>query len=181
MHVVLNDVLFLHFFNKQDEEKKAVSPLNWWRKFLAYFRKMNAYHDLVADSEATFSNANANGNPSEQCVKKFVCVDLAFVKNNIAFMSFRFIVKDRCTSYSSAQRSLMVMQVLLRTKYDESEKVSKIKCKFTVISNVRTIYFHLSRLEYGDCLPMAHFWAASHYTKDITKGRIHPALYTIEE
>lgn len=35
----------------------------------------------------------------------------------------RFIVKDRCTSYSSSQRSLMVMQVLLRTKYDDSEKV----------------------------------------------------------
>lgn len=35
----------------------------------------------------------------------------------------RFIVKDRCTSYCSSQRSLMVMQILLRTKYDESEKV----------------------------------------------------------
>lgn len=36
-------------------------------------------------------------------------------------------MKDRCTSYSSSQRSLMVMQVLLRTKYDDSEKVSANK------------------------------------------------------
>ncbi|XP_055321230.1 anoctamin-5-like isoform X2 [Sitodiplosis mosellana] len=83
-----------------DDEKKSVLDTSFWRSFVNYFRKINAYHELIADGEATFSNANANGNPNEQ-----------------------FIVKDRCTSYCSSQRSLMVMQVLLRTKYDDSEKV----------------------------------------------------------
>ena len=36
---------------------------------------------------------------------------------------FRFVVKDRVTSYSSAQRSLVVMQILLRVKFDETDKV----------------------------------------------------------
>lgn len=32
-------------------------------------------------------------------------------------------MKDRVTSYSSAQRSLIVMQILLRVKFDETDKV----------------------------------------------------------
>ncbi|XP_077301157.1 anoctamin-4 [Arctopsyche grandis] len=35
----------------------------------------------------------------------------------------QFLVKDRLTSYTSAQRSLLVMQILLRAKYDTTEKV----------------------------------------------------------
>lgn len=31
-------------------------------------------------------------------------------------------MKDRASTYTSAQRSLIVMQILLRTKYDETEK-----------------------------------------------------------
>lgn len=87
---------------------------------------MYAYHELVADGEATFSNANANGNPNEQYVNESYP---SFKKNakekNICFLFGRFIVKDRCTSYSGSQRSLMVMQVLLRTKYDDSDKVHR--------------------------------------------------------
>lgn len=56
-------------------------------------------HNLI-EEEPSFRNATAGGKPEEQ-----------------------FIVKDRCTSYNSAQRSLLVMEILLRTKYDESEKV----------------------------------------------------------
>lgn len=52
--------------HNQDEEKKSTLNLSVWRKFVAYFRKLNTYHELVADGEATFSNANANGNPNEQ-------------------------------------------------------------------------------------------------------------------
>lgn len=39
---------------------------------------------------------------------------------------YRFIVKDRATSYSSAQRSLIVMQILLRAKFDDTDKVSDV-------------------------------------------------------
>lgn len=37
---------------------------------------------------------------------------------------FRFLVKDRATNYTNAQRSLIVMQILLRVKFDETEKVN---------------------------------------------------------
>lgn len=50
----------------QDEDKNSVRQLSFWRKCVKMVRKMNAYHELVADSEATFSNANQNGNPEEQ-------------------------------------------------------------------------------------------------------------------
>lgn len=42
----------------------------------------------------------------------------------IVHFLFRFIVKDRVTSFSSAQRSLIVMQILLRAKFDETDKVN---------------------------------------------------------
>ena len=37
----------------------------------------------------------------------------------------QFIVKDRAISFSSAQRSLIVMQILLRAKFDDTDKVSE--------------------------------------------------------
>ena len=40
-------------------------------------------------------------------------------------MFFRFVIKNRDTFFTSAQRSLIVWQILIRTKYgdDESDKV----------------------------------------------------------
>lgn len=43
-------------------------------------------------------------------------------------------MKDRYTTYSNSQRSAMVMQVLLRTKYEDSEKVSAVCVKPNNIS-----------------------------------------------
>lgn len=120
----------IHCFFTQDEDKNSALKLSIWRKILRYIRRLNSYHELIADGEATFSTANANGNPEEQSVKsQFIQIRGLKFGNFILFSSsnFRFIVKDRCTSYSSSQRSLMVMQVLLRTKYDDSEKVSANK------------------------------------------------------
>lgn len=34
----------------------------------------------------------------------------------------RFVVKDRCTTYNSAQRSSLTMQILMRAKFDDTEK-----------------------------------------------------------
>lgn len=70
--------------------------LRYWQKF-----KMLLDDDSsLIEKEPSFYYATSGANPEEQ-----------------------FIVKDRCTSYNSAQRSLMVMQILLRTRYDETEKV----------------------------------------------------------
>lgn len=90
------------------------SIVDWWRK-------LTSYHEMVAEGEATYSSASSNGNADEQYVIFVVVVKKQSI--NKCHLLNRFIVKDRCTSYSGSQRSLMVMQVLLRTKYDESEKV----------------------------------------------------------
>lgn len=34
-----------------------------------------------------------------------------------------FIVKDRFTHFTAAQRSMIVMQILLRTRFDDTERV----------------------------------------------------------
>lgn len=39
----------------------------------------------------------------------------------------RFVVKDRDTAYTPAQRSLIVMQILLRTRYDETHERAGIR------------------------------------------------------
>ncbi|KOX69520.1 Anoctamin-4 [Melipona quadrifasciata] len=39
----------------------------------------------------------------------------------------RFVVKDRDTAYTPAQRSLIVMQILLRTRYDENHEKAGIR------------------------------------------------------
>lgn len=47
-----------------------------------------------------------------------------FRRNYFLEVAFcRFVVKDRVTSYSSSQRSLVVMQILLRVKFDETDRV----------------------------------------------------------
>uniref|UniRef100_A0A182U8K8 Anoctamin n=1 Tax=Anopheles melas TaxID=34690 RepID=A0A182U8K8_9DIPT len=73
--------------------------LNYWNRFMS----MTEYNHERIEKEPSFYSATANGNPEEQ-----------------------FIVKDRCTSYTSAQRSLIVMQILMRTRFDETEKVNNV-------------------------------------------------------
>lgn len=52
---------------------------------------------------------------------------------------FRFVVKDRVTTYSSAQRSLIVMQILLRVKFDDTDKVSYLKLKFYIFEGLEIL------------------------------------------
>lgn len=57
--------------------------------------------DLIpGENEPSFYRATSGGNPEEQ-----------------------FVVKDRMTAYTSAQRSSMVMQILQRARCDETDKV----------------------------------------------------------
>lgn len=52
---------------------------------------------------------------------------LSFLLLINTIINFRFLVKDRYTQFSPAQRSLLVMQILLRVRYDNTEtKVSYI-------------------------------------------------------
>jgi anoctamin-4 len=63
------------------------------------WNRLRDYDEHLIPREPSYYSATAGANPQEQ-----------------------FIVKDRCTSYNSAQRSMIVMQILLRAKYDETEK-----------------------------------------------------------
>jgi anoctamin-4 len=68
-------------------------------KYWQYFRSITEYDFTLIEKEPSFFSATAGGKPEEQ-----------------------FIVKDRMTHYNSAQRSMIVFQILLRAKYDDSEK-----------------------------------------------------------
>ncbi|ETN61810.1 hypothetical protein AND_006515 [Anopheles darlingi] len=73
--------------------------LGYWNRLVS----MTEYNHGRIEKEPSFYSATASGNPEEQ-----------------------FIVKDRCTSYTSAQRSQIVMQILMRTRFDETEKVNNV-------------------------------------------------------
>jgi anoctamin-4 len=62
-------------------------------------RILTEYDYSLIEKEPSFYSATSGGKPEEQ-----------------------FIVKDRMTHYNSAQRSLIVFQILLRAKYDDGEK-----------------------------------------------------------
>ncbi|XP_058065687.1 anoctamin-4 [Anopheles bellator] len=73
--------------------------MSYWYRLVS----LTEYNHGRIEKEPSFYSATASGNPEEQ-----------------------FIVKDRCTSYTSAQRSLVVMQILMRTRFDETEKVYNV-------------------------------------------------------
>ncbi|XP_074041936.1 anoctamin-4 isoform X2 [Leptinotarsa decemlineata] len=82
--------------DKKDQSITDTIYSKWqkrWKDFFEYD------HDLISQ-EPSFYDATEGGDREEQ-----------------------FVVKDRVTSYSSAQRSLIVMQILLRVKFDETDKV----------------------------------------------------------
>lgn len=87
--------------NRENRNKNFIIKV-WYfiKKLYQKFKDWIDYDHNLIEKEPSFHAATSGGRPEEQ-----------------------FIVKDRCTTYNSAQRSLIVMQILLRTRYDESEKV----------------------------------------------------------
>ncbi|XP_016965110.1 anoctamin-4 [Drosophila biarmipes] len=82
-----------------DEENVVLRNVQYWKDVWQRLTKKIQLDQTLLEGETTFKAATANGNPEEQ-----------------------FIVKDRATAFTSAQRSLMVMQVLIRTPFDESDR-----------------------------------------------------------
>ncbi|KAL1502850.1 hypothetical protein ABEB36_007931 [Hypothenemus hampei] len=83
-----------------DDKKDQTKGLSKWQRFQQTWREFFEYnHDLIP-KEPSFYDATEGRDREEQ-----------------------FVVKDRATSYSSAQRSLIVMQILLRAKFDDTDKV----------------------------------------------------------
>lgn len=84
----------------QDEEQETDQCKRVVKKYWKKFKQLRSYDTARIEYEPSFWSATAGGTPEEM-----------------------FIVKDRMTHFTSAQRSMIVMQILLRTKYDETEKV----------------------------------------------------------
>lgn len=72
---------------------------NFTKKYWDNFRTITEYDYALIEKEPSFFSATAGGKPEEQ-----------------------FIVKDRMTHFNSAQRSMIVFQILLRAKFDDGEK-----------------------------------------------------------
>lgn len=71
------------------------------KKYWNLFQDIRSYDKKKIENEPSFWAATEGGQPEEM-----------------------FIVKDRMTHFTSAQRSAIVMQILLRTRFDDTERVS---------------------------------------------------------
>lgn len=91
--------------NESDEENNIINNktfrklYNFGEKCWEYFRTITEYDFDLIEKEPSFYASTAGGKPEET-----------------------FIVKDRMTNYNSAQRSMIVFQILLRAKFDDGEK-----------------------------------------------------------
>ncbi|CAH1112019.1 unnamed protein product [Psylliodes chrysocephalus] len=83
--------------DKKESRNSESFYFRWQKKWKEFF-EFN--HDLI-NQEPSFYDATEGGGDREE----------------------QFVVKDRVTEYSSAQRSLIVMQILLRVKFDDTDKV----------------------------------------------------------
>ncbi|CRL03590.1 CLUMA_CG016250, isoform A, partial [Clunio marinus] len=81
------------------KNKNIQTMYRFLKKMWNYFITITEYDYTLIEKEPSFYSATAGGKREEQ-----------------------FIVKDRMTHYNSAQRSLIVFQILLRAKYDDGEK-----------------------------------------------------------
>lgn len=103
----------------QDDEKNSSKDETVWLKLRKKWRDFFEYnHDLI-EEEPSFYAATQGADREEQYVYLWKVFGFRLI-----LLMCRFIVKDRATSYSSAQRSLIVMQILLRAKFDDTDKVS---------------------------------------------------------
>ncbi|XP_017770278.1 PREDICTED: anoctamin-4-like [Nicrophorus vespilloides] len=83
-----------------DDDKDNNRDKSFYAKWRQKWRDMFEYNQDLIEKEPSFYDATEGADREEQ-----------------------FIVKDRVTAYSSAQRSLIVMQILLRVKFDDTDKV----------------------------------------------------------
>jgi hypothetical protein len=87
------------------------------QKYWQSFKIITEYDYSLIEKEPSFYSATSGGRREEQ-----------------------FIVKDRMTHYTGAQRSLIVFQILLRTKFDDGDK-----------NGIRRL---LNDGTYGGCYPL---------------------------
>ncbi|XP_043595652.1 anoctamin-4 isoform X1 [Bombus pyrosoma] len=87
----------------QGNEDVKESP-KFWEKWIQWVRKIHTWDTKKYPEEPSFYNSIDSGDREE-----------------------RFVVKDRDTAYTPAQRSLIVMQILSRARYDENHEKAGIR------------------------------------------------------
>ncbi|KAJ8668107.1 hypothetical protein QAD02_009770 [Eretmocerus hayati] len=117
-----------------DEENAKPRSKNWerWKRLTEWFRSIHLWDTTKYPEEPSFYASTDSGDREE-----------------------RFVVKDRDTAFTPAQRSLIVMQILLRARYDELHEKSGIRRL-------------LADGTYLDCFPL-HEGA---YNKPTSDGRL---------
>lgn len=107
MNIKLPVKRFITISVKQESEENQILGRNkffrrlylFCKKYWMSFKIITEYDYNLIEKEPSFYSATSGGKREEQ-----------------------FIVKDRMTNYTGAQRSNIVFQILLRAKFDESEK-----------------------------------------------------------
>ncbi|XP_070153480.1 anoctamin-4 isoform X2 [Polyergus mexicanus] len=87
-----------------DGAKETSKFLKRWRRWIQWIRKIHTWDTTKYPEEPYFYDYIDSGDLEE-----------------------KFIVKERDNAYTPAQRSLIVMQILLRTRYDENHEKSGIR------------------------------------------------------
>ncbi|XP_050452769.1 anoctamin-4 isoform X3 [Cataglyphis hispanica] len=87
-----------------DGAKETSKFLERWRRWVQWIRKIHTWDTTKYPEEPYFYDYIDSGDLEE-----------------------KFIVKERDNAYTPAQRSLIVMQILLRTRYDENHEKSGIR------------------------------------------------------
>ncbi|XP_076687258.1 anoctamin-4 isoform X2 [Andrena cerasifolii] len=89
-----------------DNEDAKERPRLWekWKTWIRWIKKLHTWDTKKYPEEPSFYDSIDSGDREE-----------------------RFVVKDRDTAYTPAQRSLIVMQILLRARYDETHEKAGIR------------------------------------------------------
>ncbi|XP_023288562.1 anoctamin-4 [Orussus abietinus] len=87
-----------------DASKRRAKIWEKWTRWVEWMRKLHTWDTNLYPEEPSFYASTDSGDREE-----------------------KFTIKGRDTSYTPAQRSLIVMQILLRTKYDESHEKAGIR------------------------------------------------------
>ena len=86
-----------------------------WKKYETLFKAQSIYiFDKNTKQKFSIYVLTLDGNLPKVYLEEFVLFSLIF-------FLFSFIVKDRETFFSSAQRSQIVWQILMRSSYDDDE------------------------------------------------------------
>ncbi|CAG9794484.1 unnamed protein product [Diatraea saccharalis] len=128
-----------------NDEKQAEKDKRWHSKWRRRWKQFYEYeHSRIEPEPSFYTSTEQKGTRREE----------------------QFLVKDRHTQFSPAQRSLLVMQILLRAKYDNTE--TKVKYTTFYEENPMGIRRLLNDGTYLACFPLHE----GRYDMDMRDGSV---------